>query len=804
MRSKLTRRLAVVTTAGLAALTLSVAAAGPASANPAQQQQDQGNGHGNTSNCRLGNGVKHVVNIVFDNVHFFRDNPNVPSDLEQMPHLLNFLKQNGTVFSNVHTPMIAHTADDSLAIYTGLYGDRHGQPLSNTYKTYNPDGTTDSASSFAYWTSPVVDTTSPATPSDTAPTMVYSADPRNNPGDTSKQTPAPWVPFTRAGCSVGDFSTANMVLENTSVDLPTVFGANSPEVAQYNADPDSFKDPETADYVGVAVHCAKGDHLCAQASAVKYGQNSATPSAVSDLLPTEPGGYHGYQALFGARYVAPQIGAGTPNVTRHGVPVTNANGDLTDLNGVPITNSFANNQPGFPGFSPTASQSLAYIADMQEAGIPVTYGYISDIHERKAGQSGCTTTTATGAGYAVGPGDSCYVSTAQAYDEAFAKFFQRLAADGITPANTEFVISAEENDQFAGANVGRHIQPTPAGCDGVTIACHYTTGQIGELSVNINGQLAGTQSANTAFSIEPQGASIYVGGNPAPDNPSVRQLERDTAAMTADDPYTGVAGEKIVNYQADRIGQRILHMQTADALRTPTFTLFPKPDYYFGTTGPNLSIIPRYAYNHGYYSPNIDITWVGMAGPGVAKQGIDGPGPAGGNQPNDPNSTNTVPQASTLGTWVEEVDLRPTLLHLVGLHDDYTTDGVVVVQALAHPGPLARTEGLAALYRQLNSSTGPSCHRRADRRLLRAGERLGRPRRHLHPHHRRPDSPRRRPRRRRRAAPSSIERHRRRSSPRRLAGRRGALVAGGSASDREKCHQLISDDLTTAGPAGRG
>ena len=37
--------------------------------------------------CRLGNGVQHVINITFDNVHFFRDNPNVPSDLEQMPTL---------------------------------------------------------------------------------------------------------------------------------------------------------------------------------------------------------------------------------------------------------------------------------------------------------------------------------------------------------------------------------------------------------------------------------------------------------------------------------------------------------------------------------------------------------------------------------------------------------------------------------------------------------------------------------------------------------------------------------------------
>ena len=49
------------------------------------------------SGCQLGNGVQHVINIVFDNVHFFRDNPNVPSDLEQMPHLLNFLESNGTV-----------------------------------------------------------------------------------------------------------------------------------------------------------------------------------------------------------------------------------------------------------------------------------------------------------------------------------------------------------------------------------------------------------------------------------------------------------------------------------------------------------------------------------------------------------------------------------------------------------------------------------------------------------------------------------------------------------------------------------
>ncbi|MDQ6851779.1 MAG: hypothetical protein M3070_17930 [Actinomycetota bacterium] len=695
---RLRQIVAVAGSATVLASGLAAAAQGsPAGAQPVPS----------VAGCHLGNGVRHVISIVFDNVHFSRDNPNVPSDLEQMPHLLNFLKSNGTVLSNTHTPLIAHTADDSLTIYTGLYGDRHGQPLTNSYKTYNPNGSTDPATSFAYWTSPAVDTAPTPTPGhDTAPTMVYSPTVPATSGATGRQTPAPWVPFTRAGCSAGDFSTANMVLENTKLDLSTVFGPSSPEVAQLQADPDPFKDPEVSDYVGVAVHCARGDAICANAQATKYGQTSPTPSAVADRLPTEPRGYHGYQALFGARYVAPQLGAGTASLSRNGYPVTDASGNLTDIDGNPIINSFAGT-PGFPGFSPTAAQSLGYLADMQESGIPVTYGYISDLHERKPATSGCTTVTATGTGKPLGPGDSCYVSNARSYDEAFAKFFDRLHKDGITPANTEFVISAEENDQFAGANVARATAPTPAGCDGVTTPCHYAAGQVGELQANINGLLAGTPSSATAFDIEPQGASIYVHGRPAPDNAAVRQLERDTAAMTGNDPYTGVNGEKIVNYQAGALEQRLLHMRTPDPLRTPTYTVFPKPDYYFSTSGPNVGTNSTFAYNHGYYSPNVDVTWSSLVGPGVARRGVDGPRPANGNQPHDPNSTATVPQASTVGTWVEETDLRPTLLYLTGLRDDYPTDGRVISQALGSaPRSLRHTRLLAAAYQQLNSSVG--------------------------------------------------------------------------------------------------
>ncbi len=660
-----------------------------------------------SGSCHLGHGVKHVINIVFDNVHFSRDNPNVPSDLEQMPHLLSFLRTNGTVLSNTHTPLIAHTANDSLTIYTGLYGDRHGQPVSNSYKTYNPDGTTDPAGSFAYWTSPVYDTAAAPTPGhDTAPTMVYSDRVPARPGATGRQTPAPWVPFTRAGCSVGNFSTANMVLENTKLDLPTVFGPGSPEVAQYNADPSPFKNAETDDYVGVAVHCARHDRVCTAAKAVKFGQTAPSKTAVADVLPTEPGDYSGHRALFGDRYVAPQLGQGTASLQHAGYPVTDSAGYLTDINGATLVDPFTG-RPGFPGFSPTAAQSLAYLADLQESGIPVTYGYISDLHERKAGTTGCTTATATRPGNPLGPGDRCYVQNTKAYDDAFAKFFDRLAKDGITPANTEFVISSEENDQFAGANVGRATQPSPPGCDGVSVPCSYGPGQIGELQTNIAAQLSTTASRNTAFDVEPQGAAIYVHGRPGPNDPAVRQLQRDTAAMTGNDPYTGVADEKIVNYQAGAVEQRILHLRTADPFRTPTYTLFPKPDYYFATTGSNVQINPAYAYNHGYYSPNINVTWSALVGPGVTARGVDGPLPAAGNQPHDPNSVRTVPQASTVGTWVEETDLRPTLLYLVGLEDDYQTDGRVISQILAHPSrALQRTAGLAAVYQQLNSSVG--------------------------------------------------------------------------------------------------
>jgi hypothetical protein len=61
--------------------------------------------------------------------------------------------------------------------------------------------------------------------------------------------PAPWVPYTRAGCNFGAVGAANVVLENIAIDIPTVFGANSPEAAEVKSNPlQGF-----SDFVGIAI-----------------------------------------------------------------------------------------------------------------------------------------------------------------------------------------------------------------------------------------------------------------------------------------------------------------------------------------------------------------------------------------------------------------------------------------------------------------------------------------------------------------------------------------------------------------------
>jgi len=600
-------------------------------------------------------------------------------------------------------------------------------PISNDYEVYQSNGTTDNAGSFAYWTDPVYDTSLTAT--DTNPNMVYSPVPpatAKTPVQPNTITPAPWVPYTRAGCNVGEIATVNQELENPTPDIADAFGANSPEVQQLNADPDSFKDPETADYIGLAVHCAKGSAFCANAEAVKYGQTTPSHTAVADVLPDEPGGYTGYQALFGHKYVAPQLGAGTPDLTHDGYQVTDAAGNLVDLNGNQINGAFLTNYPGFPGYdSINASQALAYASDLLESGVQVANIYMSDLH----GNEFITGLDGKGepcykAPDALASGSACYIAQAQYYNQAFGTFFQRLAADGITPQNTLFVVSSDEGDHEAGANVGRAIQPTPANCDGATVSgdtvtadvpCTYPAGSFGELDGNINGLLTSQKNDTVPFSLEDDTApEFYVTGDPGPGASPVRTLEHDVAGLTAANPYTGTT-QPITNYLANPAEEAILHMVNADPARTPTLAMFARPDYFL-QTGPTAckgSCVQQdtgFAWDHGDYAAEIDTNYIGLAGPGVRHLGLDGtPANAGPSSAGPDSGQVTVPDEHTSGPWTDETDIRPTIMFLLGLRDDYEHDGRVITQVLAHPNRALAAPGVTGLgecYKQLNSSVG--------------------------------------------------------------------------------------------------
>jgi hypothetical protein len=588
------------------------------------------------SGCTLNSAkgqIQHVIYVQFDNTHFSRDNPNVPSDLEQMPNLLNFIEGNGVLLSNHHTPLISHTATDILTSFTGVYGDKMGVPVANSFRYFNPDGTSNLGVSFAYWTDPLFDPNT-STPTDTNFNMLTA--------DGHSNAPAPWAPYTRAGCNVGQVATANTVLENIATDIPTVFGAGSPQAQEVTTNPGQA----FADFVGIGVHCAATSSRC-----------SSAPGAEPDKLPDEPGGYSGYMGLFGHKYVAPLI---------------SPNGPMTDLNGNVIQDP--QGHVGFPGFDGmAASVSLSYVAAMQEHGIPITYAYISDAHDKHP----------TGPAY--GPGQAGYVAALKSYDTAFGQFFQRLANDGINKSNTLFVFTADEGDHFAGG------PPSPAGCDGVNTPCTYS--QIGEINANYAGLLATEQGVTTPFKVHSDDApTVYITGNPARDASTTRTFEQATSRLTAVNPITGNT-DTITKFLADPVEMKALHMITSDPARTPTFTLFADPNYFLFAGAPNcnspcVAELPGFAWNHGDVQPEITTTWLGMVGPGVAQLGVD----------------------ST--TWSDHTDIRPTLMVLLGLRDDYSHDGRALTEDLsgfARPAATRKSGGyikVAQMYKQIEAPVG--------------------------------------------------------------------------------------------------
>ncbi len=602
--------------------------------------------------------IKHVVYVEFDNVHFTRDNPNVPSDLEQMPNLLNFIKQKGTLDAGDHTVLISHTANDILTTQTGLYSDDTGIFIANSFGVFSNTASGEAGlfpSSFFYWTDLVSDIT-PATGDHTFALTTPEG----------QNVPAPWVPFTRAGCTVGAFSTANIVLERAPFDVYKVFGGpTSPQGMESSTN-------QNNDFIGVSIHCALNDPLCQSNSALGV-------VGVNDTLPDEPGGYSGYQALFGLKYINPAL-TGSPT------------GSIVDYHGVPLT--------GFNqlNFDPTPAQSLAVIETMLKKGIPVVFAYIADAHDNHE-----ITTTTEGT---FGPGEAGYVAQLADYNSAFGTFFLHLKEAGIDESNTLFIFTPDEGDHFVGA------APSPANCDGAKlekdgnvvvpdIPCTYGTNGVGELDINLAG-LTTAAGNTTPYSIHfDDAATTYVLGQPLPSSGTVRTLEKTMAGLSAVNPHTGLSesllgtglGPDLQGAIVDPVAMNLLHMSTlADPNREPTFTFFGNPNFFFETAGSTTPTVGAgFAWNHGDIQPEIARTFIGIVGPGVKNLGVT--------EPSD--------------FFTDHVDLRPTMMFLSGLTDDYQHDGRVILELLDHdslPRHLHRhsetLRQLGQVYKQINAPFG--------------------------------------------------------------------------------------------------
>jgi hypothetical protein len=674
------------------------------------------------SACHLGPGgsIRHVIILQFDNVHLRRDNPNVPSDIEQMPALDNFMKGNGALLSNDHTALISHTADGITSTETGLYPGDEGLGVSNSFEYYVPYGSgTANKSAFTYWTDPISST-------DTNFEML---------DQSGQNTPAPWVPFTRAGCDFAGIGSANMEFENDTSDVQNVFGAGSSQAAMgnwsyntaYGQHFSAGSNLGATDFEGLAIHCSLADSQ-------PGGRCDSANGGAPDVLPDEPNSYSGYNALFGALSVNPLL-TGQPDqpLPANYTPAGDTAPPTGNWLAPPVYDVFAPNadnsgsraapdpgnvgatdspppstftpgstpttqildwtlNPGFPGFDGMeANNALGYTAAAQEAGIPVTYTYLSDVHDDQY---------YVNHGYAFGPGEAGMEAQLHEYNAAFEAFFHRLAEDGINRSNTLFVVTVDEGDHFDGG------PPLNPGCNGVTTPCQYTASDgsrnVGEVDVNLPQLISSTTGDTTHFGFDFDDAPAILVPNqtdptaapPAQTDPTVRNLERELAGTKEFNPINGQT-VPITVQMADQSEEQILHMINDDPLRTPTFTLFGDPSFYFqaSCTAPGPGGCPTqgpdYAWNHGDIQPEIATTWQGWVGPGVRHVG------------------------QTDRYWTDHTDVRPTLLSLLRLRDDYVGDGASIAPIMTATG-MPRTirlgqsayDSLDAAYKQLDAPFG--------------------------------------------------------------------------------------------------
>jgi hypothetical protein len=97
-------------------------------------------------------------------------------------------------------------------------------------------------------------------------------------------------------------------------------------------------------------------------------------------------------------------------------------------------------------------------------------------------------------------------------------------------------------------------------------------------------------------------------------------------------------------------------------------------------TSPCVTQQPGFAWNHGDYQSDITTTWLGLVGPDVRTLGV----------------TNKF--------WTDHADVRPTLMALTGLKDDYAHQGSPITQVMTEDRE--DLHRLAVDYKKINAPVG--------------------------------------------------------------------------------------------------
>jgi arylsulfatase A-like enzyme len=286
---------------------------------------------------------------------------------------------------------------------------------------------------------------------------------------------------------------------------------------------------------------------------------------------------------------------------------------------------------GFPGWPLRAVEyPLTVTALMQEHGVPITFTYLENLH---AGRR---------------PGE--YDDVLARYDAAFRVFFDRLAANGITPENSLFVFTTDEGD---------HLAPD------------------GGRAVGLRAWL----EDNPVYPV-PRGA-LQIAGGAAADVYLGPEVDPARAAAT----LRTVPEVQAVAWGA---GLRAARMTVpADPSRTPAFTVFAQPDTQFraqGGAATTRTAAPL--WNHGTLGSDMETVWLALRGPGIR------PGP--------------------LDAWTDHVDILPTVHFLLGMPDAGLDGRVIVEafdpEALP-PGAGDPAAGrLAAAFKQVSAPLGEFTH----------------------------------------------------------------------------------------------